>query len=167
MTISLYHASIPLLIRGLTQLNVILAKGAAHADAKKINPEVLVNARLFPDMLPLTRQVMIATDNAKGFPARMADREVPRYEDTETTFAELKARVEKTIAFLETFKPEDIDGKEEKVVSFKLGPTQVTFNGQQYVTGFLLPNFFFHVSMTYAILRHNGVELGKRDYLGS
>lgn len=167
MSISLYSASVPVLIRGLTQLNVILDKAAAHADAKKIDPSVLVSSRLFPDMLPLARQVMIATDNAKGFAARMAGQDVPRYEDTETTFPELKARVEKTIAFLKTFKAADIDGKEDKVVTFKLGPREVTFNGHEYLTGFLLPNFFFHVSIAYAILRNNGVEIGKRDYLGS
>ena len=167
MTISLHSASIPVLVRGLTQLNVILSKAAAHAEARKIDPAVLVNARLFPDMLPLARQVMIATDNAKGFPARVAGVDVPRYEDTETTFAELQARVEKTIAFVQGFKPADIDGKEDKVVTFRLGPTEVTFNGHEYLTGFLLPNFFFHISMAYAILRSCGVELGKRDYLGS
>ena len=167
MTISLYQASVPVLIRGLTQLSVILEKGAAHAAAKKIDPSVLVNARLFPDMLPLARQVMIVTDNAKGFVARMAGQEPPRYEDTETTFEELAARVQKTLAFVKTFKPQDIDGQEEKVVSFKLGPREVTFNGQDYLTAYLLPNFFFHVSIAYAILRHHGVELGKRDYLGA
>lgn len=167
MTISLYQASIPALIRGLTQLNVVLEKGAVFAESKNIDPQVLCNDRLFPDMLPLARQIHIATDNAKGFPARMAGQQPPRYEDTETTFAELIARIDRTIAFLETFKPGDIDGKEDKVVSFKLGPTEVTFNGLDYLTTFLLPNFYFHVSMTYAILRHNGVELGKRDYLGN
>ncbi|MBW3567365.1 MAG: DUF1993 domain-containing protein [Proteobacteria bacterium] len=167
MTLSLYQASVPVLVRGLTQLIVILEKGEAHAVERKIDPAVLVSARLFPDMLPLARQVMIATDNAKGFPARIAGQEVPRYEDTETTFAELKARVEKTLAFVKSFEPGDIDGKEDKVITFKLGPNEVTFNGQDYLTGFLLPNFYFHVSMTYAILRHNGVVLGKRDYLGA
>ena len=167
MTLSLYQASVPVLVRGLTQLIAILEKGEAHAAERKIDPAVLVTARLFPDMLPLARQVMIATDNAKGFPARIAGQEVPRYEDNETTFAELKARVEKTLAFVKGFEPKDIDGKEDKVITFKLGPNEVTFNGQEYLTGFLLPNFFFHVSMTYAILRHNGVVLGKRDYLGA
>ena len=167
MTISLYQASVPTLIRGLTQLNVILAKGAAYAEARKIESRVLCDDRLFPDMLPLARQIHIATDNAKGFPARMAGQQPPRYEDTETTFEELVARVNKTIAFLETFEASDIDGREDKVVSFKLGPTEVTFNGLDYLTKFLLPNFYFHLSMVYAILRHNGVELGKRDYLGN
>ena len=167
MTISLYHASVPVLIRGLTQLNVILEKGEAFAGERKIDPAVLVNARLYPDMLPLARQVMIATDNAKGFPARMKGVEVPRYEDTETTFPELRARVEKTIAFLETFKPADIDGQEEKVVTFRLGPTEVTFNGLDYLAKYLMPNFHFHLAIAYAILRHNGVPLGKRDFLGA
>lgn len=166
MTISLYHASVPVLIRGLTQLNAILDKGEAHAAAKKIAPDVLPGTRLIPDMLPLSRQVQIATDTAKGFVARMGDQDVPRYEDNETTLAELKARVEKTLAFVQGFKPEDIDGKEEKVVTFRLGPNEVTFNGQQYVSGFMLPNFFFHVTMAYAILRQAGADLGKRDYLG-
>lgn len=167
MTLSLYQASVPVLVRGLAQLIVIIEKGEAHAAERKIDPAVLVTARLFPDMLPLARQVMIATDNAKGFPARIAGQEVPRYEDNETTFAELKARVEKTLAFVKRFEPKDIDGKEDKVITFKLGPNEVTFNGEEYLTGFLLPNFFFHVSMTYAILRHNGVVLGKRDFLGA
>jgi len=167
MTISLYQASVPVLVRGLTQLNVILDKGEAHAATKKIALEVLPGTRLRPDMLPLSRQVQIATDNAKGFVARMAGQEVPRYEDNEATFADLKARVEKTLAFVQGFRPEDIDGKEDKVITFKLGPTEMTFNGQQYLTGFLLPNFFFHVTMAYAILRECGVELGKRDYLGN
>ncbi len=167
MTISLYQASVPMLIRGLTQLSVIIEKGAAYAEERKIDPAVLVNARLFPDMLTFARQVMIATDNAKGFAARIAGRDVPRYEDTETTFPELKARVTKTIAFLETFKPEEIDGQEGKVVTFKLGPKEVTFNGLDYLTNYLVPNFHFHTAIAYAILRHNGVALGKRDYLGS
>lgn len=167
MHISLFQASVPVLVRGLTQLNVLLGKAAAHAAAKKIYPAVLVNARLYPDMLPLARQVMIATDNAKGFAARIADREVPRYEDTETTFEELQARVDRTLKFLATIRAEDIDGREDKVVAFRLGPAEVTFNGRDYLTQFLLPNFFFHVSIAYAILRHNGVELGKRDYLGA
>lgn len=167
MTISLYQASVPLLVHGLTQLNAILDKAVAHAAEKKFDSAVLAGSRLYPNMFPLTRQVQIATDNAKGFPARIADREVPRYEDTETTFPELKARLAKTIAFLQTFSPADIDGKEDKVVTFKLGPNTVTYTGHDYLTTYLLPNFFFHVSIAYAILRHNGVELGKRDYLGS
>jgi len=167
MTLSLYQASVPVLVRGLTQLIVILEKGEAHSVERKIDPAVLVTARLFPDMLPLARQVMTATDNAKGFVARMAGQEVPRYEDNEATFADLKARVEKTLAFVQGFRPEDIDGKEDKIITFRLGPNDMTFNGQQYLTEFLLPNFFFHVTMAYAILRECGVELGKRDYLGS
>lgn len=166
MTISLYQASVPALVRSLTQLNIILDKAVAYAEEKNVDPAVLVASRLYPNMMPFTKQIQIATDNAKGFVARMAGQEPPRYEDNETTFPELKARIDKTIAYVKSFKPEDIDGKEEQVVSFKLGPNQVTFNGQDYLTMYLLPNIYFHISVAYAILRHCGVELGKRDYLG-
>lgn len=166
MTISLYQASVPALVRSLTQLNIILDKAVAYAEEKNVDPAVLVASRLYPNMMPFTKQIQIATDNAKGFVARMAGQEPPRYEDNETTFPELKARIDKTIAYVKSFKPEDIDGKEEKIVSFKLGPNEVTFNGQDYLTMYLLPNIYFHISVAYAILRHCGVELGKRDYLG-
>ena len=166
MALSMFQASVPVLIRGLRQLNVILDKGAAHAVAYKLDELALTGARLAPDMFPLSRQVQIATDGAKGFAARVAGQDPPRYEDNERTFADLKARVDKTIAFLETFKPADIDGKEAKVITFKLGQNEVTFTGHDYLTTLLLPNFFFHVAVAYAILRMEGVALGKRDYLG-
>ena len=166
MLISMYQASISSLIHGLQRLDAILAKAAAYAEAKKIDPAVLVNSRLYPDMFALARQVQIACDTAKGCGARLSGQEPPKHEDTETTFPELSARVQKTIAYLQTFKPEQIDGSEEKTVVLKMRDTTVTFPGQQYLLRFVLPNFYFHLMIAYGILRHNGVEVGKKDYLG-
>ncbi|MFL6652302.1 MAG: DUF1993 family protein [Sulfurifustaceae bacterium] len=166
MKISMYQASVPVFVRGLTNLAAILDKAAAHAEARKIDPSVLINARLYPDMFPLSRQVQIATDNAKGPAARLAGVEVPKYEDNEKTFPELRARVQKTIDFLKTFKPEQIDGSEERTITLPLRSNSVTFQGMQYLLAFALPQFFFHVTTAYGILRHNGIEIGKQDYLG-
>ena len=166
MPLSMYAVSIPVLVRGLNNLSAILDKGAASAEARKIDPAVLVAARLAPDMHPLSRQVQIASDSAKGAAARLAGVEAPSWPDTETSFAELQARIKKTIDYLETFKPEQIDGAEDRVVKLNLGAGEVDFPGQQFLFGFVLPNFFFHVTTAFAILRHNGVEIGKRDYLG-
>ena len=166
MSISMYQASIPPLVHMLENLDAILAKAAAHAEAKRIDPSVLVNGRLYPDMFPLARQVQIATDTAKGCGARLAGQEPPKYEDTEASFRELSARVRKTIAYLESLPAEAIDGSEERVITLKLRDTTVTFRGTAYLLNFVLPNFYFHVTTAYAILRHNGVELGKQDYLG-
>lgn len=166
MTISMYQASIPLLIRGLTQLSHILDKGAKHAQEKNIDPLVLTSARLFPNMLPLTAQVQIATDISKGCGARLAGTQPPSFEDTEKSFDELKARIEKTIIFLKECKAEDIDGSEEREIELKLRSNTFQFNGQNYLTTFVLPNVYFHITTTYNILRHNGVELGKADYVG-
>lgn len=167
MKMSMYHASLPVFVHMLKNLDAILAKGAAHAEAKGIDPQVLVMARLYPDMFPLTRQVQIATDVVKGCPARLSGREPPRFEDNESSFPELSERVKKTIAFLETFKPEQIDGTEDKQVTLKLRSGDVTLDGYKYLTGFVIPNFFFHVTTAYDILRHNGVELGKKDFTGA
>jgi hypothetical protein len=167
MTISMYQASAPRLANSLTNLSTILDKAAAHAEAKKIDPSVLLQSRLYPDMLPLLRQVQISSDNAKGAVARLAGVEVPKYEDTEETIADLKQRLAKTIDFVSSFKPAQIDGSEEKDIHLKLGPTEVTFKGMQYLLGFVLPNFYFHVVTAYDILRHNGVEIGKRDFIGT
>ena len=167
MTISMYQASAPRFANTLNNLSAVLDKAAAHCEAKKIDPLVLAGSRLYPDMFPLARQVQIACDNAKGAVARLAGLEVPKHEDTETTLEELKARIAKTIAFVATVKPAQVDGSEEKDVHLKLGKLEVTWKGMQYLCGFALPNFYFHVVTAYDILRHNGVEIGKRDYIGN
>jgi hypothetical protein len=167
MSLSMYQASTPVFIRGLENLSAILNKAAAHAEARKIDPAVFINARLAPDMFPLSRQVQIATDGAKGCAARLAGIEVPSYEDTETTFPELQARIKKTVAFLKSVSAAQIDGSGERKVIFKLRGKDVSFLGQPYLLNFVLPNFYFHITTAYAILRHNGLEIGKLDYLGS
>jgi hypothetical protein len=167
MTLSMYQASVPSFIRMLTNLAGVLAKGAAHAETKKIDPAVLVNSRLFPDMFPLARQVMIVTDNAKGGAARLAGLEPPKYEDNESSFPELMARIDKTVAYLKTFKPGQIDGSEERTITLKLGKETMTFQGMPYLLNLVLPNIYFHSVTAYNILRHNGVDVGKKDYLGS
>ena len=167
MKISMYRASVPTFIRVLENLSGVLDKGTAYAAAKKIEPEVLVNSRLFPDMLPFARQVMIVTDNAKGGASRLAGLEPPKYEDTESTFPELKARISKTIAFLKTFTPDQIDGSEERTINMKVAGKPMTFQGLPYLLNYVLPNMYFHTTTAYNILRHNGVDVGKKDYLGS
>ena len=167
MSLSMYQASTPVFIRGLKNLSVILDKAAAYAEGKKIDPSVLLNARLAPDMFALTRQVQIATDGAKGCAARLAGIEIPSFEDNESTFAEIQARIAKTIAFLETVDASQIDGSEDRAVILKVRGKEVTFQGQPYLLGFVLPNFYFHLTTAYNILRHNGLEIGKMDYLGS
>ena len=165
-TISMYQASAPRVANSLKNLSAILDKARAHAEAHKIDPAVLLQSRLFPDMLPLTKQVQIACDNAKGVVARLAGVEVPRHEDTETSIDELQARITKTLAFVDTIRPEQMDGAEDREIVLKLGPREVRFTGLQYLCGFALPNFYFHVTTAYAILRHNGVALAKSDYIG-
>jgi len=167
MSISMYQVSVPVLVRGLTNLQNIIGKAQAHAAEKQIDPSVLTAARLFPDMLPLMRQIHIATDTAKGCAARLAGVEAPKYEDVEVTFDELHARIQKTIDYLNAFKPEQIDGSEARSITLKMRSGPIEFTGQSYLLGFVLPNFFFHVTTAYDILRHNGVELGKLDYLGA
>lgn len=167
MSLSMYQASIPVFIRVLGNLSTILDKAAAHAEAKKIDPSVLVNARLAPDMFPLARQVQIATDGVKGCAARLAGVEIPSYPDTETTFPELKARIAKTVAFLNSVRADQIDGSETRQISLKFGGQPTSFRGQDYLLTFVYPHVLFHVTTAYDILRHNGVELGKMDYLGS
>lgn len=166
MSLSMYQAFIPPITHSLTNLIAVLEKGLAYAEAKKIDPSVLLNSRLFPDMLPLTRQIHIATDGAKGGAARLAGQTPPVYEDNETTFAELIARLKKTIDYLNSFTPAQIDGSEAKDISLKIGAHEMKFAGQAYLLGFVLPNVYFHVTTAYNILRHNGVEIGKQDYLG-
>ncbi len=167
MTISMYQASAPRFANTLKNLATILDKAEAHAAARKIDPAVLLASRLYPDMFPLVRQVQIASDNAKGAMARLAGLDVPKYEDNEQTFAELKARIAKTVDYVSSFKPSQIDGSEEKDVRLKLGPVEVQWKGMQYLLGFALPNFYFHAVTAYDILRHNGVEIGKRDFIGN
>ncbi len=165
--ISMYAASVPPIIRSLTNLKSILEKAIVYADAKKIDPSVLINARLYPDMFPLSRQVQIATDVAKGAVSRLAGVEPPKYEDNESTFPELLARIDKTIALLESFKPEQIDGSEDRTIALPMHDRTLNFEGLPYLLDFVLPNVYFHVTTVYAILRHNGLEIGKRDFLGS
>ncbi len=167
MTPSMYQASVPLLIRTLNNLSGILDKGQAHAEAKNIDPTVLINSRLYPDMFPLSRQVQIASDVARRGVARLAGVESPKVEDTETTFAELGDRLQQAIAYLKTFTADQIDGTETKTVTVPAGRGEsITMEGWPFLSCFVLPNVYFHVATTYDILRHNGVEVGKRDFLG-
>ncbi|WP_166360233.1 DUF1993 domain-containing protein [Pseudomonas akapageensis] len=168
MSISLYAASVPVFKQMLTALSGVLAKAEAHATAKKIDPNALLQARLYPDMFPLTRQVQIAVDFAKGVSARLAGVEVPSYPDTEQTFAELQDLLKKVLAFVDGIKPEQIDGQEGREIVTRPGTDkEKRFTGQSYLLSYGLPQFFFHVTTTYAILRHNGVEVGKRDFMGA
>ena len=166
MPISLYSASVPVFQHMLGNLSHILEKGQAHAVARKFDPAVLTGCRLAPDMLPLARQVLIACDAAKNGIMRVSGVEAPRFEDKETTFPELQARIRKTLDYLQLVPPETVDGKEEREITFPVGQEHKrTMTAQAYLTTWALPNFFFHLTTTYAILRHNGVELGKADYL--
>ncbi|ADO73778.1 DUF1993 domain-containing protein [Stigmatella aurantiaca] len=167
MSLSMYQASVPVFIRTLGQLSAILDKAAAYAEAKKINPQVLIQARLAPDMLPLSFQIQTATDTAKGCAARLAGIEMPSYADTEASFPELKARIAKTVTFLQGVSAAQIDSSEERNIVLKMGSREARFLGQAYLLTFALPNFYFHVTTAYAILRHNGVDIGKQDFLGN
>ncbi len=166
MTISMYQTSAPCFIAMLKNLSAILDKAEAHADAKKIEHTVFTHDRLYPNMFTLARQVQIASDSAKGAIARLAGADIPKYEDTEQTFGELKARIAKTIAYIETFKPSQIDGTEEKEIVVKAGGQEIKFKGMQFLLDFAYPNFYFHITTTYNILRHRGVDVGKWDFLG-
>jgi len=166
MPLSMYQASIPVFVKQLNNLSAILKKGEDNALARKIEPEVFINARLAPDMYPLSRQIQIATDGVKGAAARLAGVEVPSYPDTEKTFAELQARIAKTLEFVKTFSAKQIDGTEEKKITLKLRDREIGFLGQAYLLNFVLPNLYFHVTTAYAILRHNGVDIGKKDFIG-
>jgi hypothetical protein len=165
MTISMYEACVPGLQRALAALDGILDKAAAFAEERKIDPAVLTSARLAPDMLPLSRQVHLLSDTAKGACARLAGVPVPGFEDTETTFPELKARIAKTLDFIATVRPEQMEGAQGRDITLKAGPRELSFKGLDYLVLFVLPNFYFHVTTAYDILRHNGVPLGKLDYL--
>lgn len=167
MQISMYRASVPVFSRALRNLVGILRKGEASATARKIEPAVLLNYRLAPDMFTLTRQVQIATDMAKGCVSRLAGVEIPAYADDETTFEQLIARIERCIAYLESFQPAQIDGAERKPVVVKLRSGEMQFEGLRYLLEFVTPNVYFHCTTAYAILRHCGVEIGKQDFIGS
>lgn len=161
----MYDVTVPVFIHFLNSLSSILKKAEAHCEAKKIDPAVMLSMRLYPDMFALTRQVQIATDAAKGAGARLSGAAVPSFPDEEKTFAELQARVQKTIDFLSSLKKEDFEGAATRAISLKAGGREMNFEGAAYLETWAKANFFFHVSMAYAILRHNGVEVGKTDYL--
>lgn len=166
MTLSMYQASVPVFLRMLTNLKGILQKAAAHAQARKIDEAVLVGSRLYPDMLPLSRQIQIASDFARGTAARLAGGEPPSYEDNEKTFAELTARIDRTLDYLRTKKAAEIDGSESREIVRPVRGEPHKFTGINYLMQYALPNFFFHTTTAYAILRHNGLEVGKSDYIG-
>jgi uncharacterized protein len=166
MTLSIYDAAFPPVMRMLGSLSAILDKAAEHCAARKIDPAVLLNYRIAPDMFPLARQVQVVTDHAKGMAARLGGVEVPGFEDTETTFEELKARLAKTLDFVGSITPAQVAGAEDREIVLKLR-TEMRFNGRDYTFGFMLPNFYFHATTAYDILRHAGVDIGKRDFMGA
>jgi uncharacterized protein len=165
MSLSMYQASVPVFVMSLKAMAGILDKAEAHCTAKKIDPAVMLGLRLTPDMFALTRQLQIATDFAKGASARLAGVEPPAYDDKEATFADVKARLHKTIDFITALKPAQIDGSEARDIVIKIAGVANTFKGQPYLVHFALPNFFFHMTTAYAILRANGVDVGKGDFL--
>jgi hypothetical protein len=167
MTISMYQASVPVFVKGLTNLKAILEKAAAHAQAHKIDDAVFVSARLYPNMLPLSKQIQIASDFARGTAARLAGVEMPAMEDNEKTLADLIARVDRTLEYVKPFTAAQIDGTEGKEITRPVRGQPKTFTGLNYLLQYALPNFYFHSATAYGILRHNGVEIGKLDFLGS
>ncbi|MHC2621684.1 hypothetical protein ACVIW2_003716 [Bradyrhizobium huanghuaihaiense] len=165
---SFYDAVVPAYLQMLNSLTGLLTKAEAHCAAKKIDPGVLLGSRLFPDMLPLSKQIQLVSDFATKGCARLTHSEVPSNPDTETSFAELKQRLAKTIDYVKSFKPEQFEGAEAKDVTFPTGPNKTTtMKGQEFLSAFSLPNFYFHATTAHGILRHNGVEIGKRDFLGA
>ena len=165
MPLSMYDAAVPALVRSMKNLDTILDKASTHAEGKKIDLSVLAGSRLAPDMHPLARQIQIMSDGARGV-ARLTDVAVPSFPDVETTFPELKDRVARTIAFLQSLPAEKFEGAEDRTVTMKIGGNDMTFPAKFYLFSFVIPNFYFHLTTAYAILRHNGVEIGKMDYLG-
>ena len=164
---STYDLTVPAFLQVLGALSGILGKAEAHCKAKNIQPDVLLSARLYPDMFPLTRQIQTVCDFAAKSCARLTGSEVPVTQDTEKSFAELGQRIAKTIDYVKAFKPAQFDGAEARDITFPVGPSnQMTLKGAQFITGFAFPNFYFHASIAHGILRHNGVEIGKRDFLG-
>ena len=166
MTISMYEATVPVWKHFLNNLSALLGKAVAYADAKNIEHSVMLNARLYPDMFPLIRQVQIATDHAKMATARLAGIEAPKFEDNETSFVELQARISKTVTFLDTITPQQLEGSASRDIVLLIHDTRHEMKGAQYLLNLAQPNFYFHVTTAYNIMRHNGVEIGKRDYLG-
>ena len=166
MALSLHETSIPALKRSLRALSTILGKAAEYAESRKIDPGVLLNARLYPDMFPLVRQVQIASDLAKGCAARLGQVDIPSYADDETSFAALQQRIERTIDFIDSVDSAAIDASEDAAIVLKLREREVTFTGKTYLLAWVLPNFYFHAATAYDILRHNGLEIGKKDFLG-
>lgn len=167
MTISMYEASVPVFSARLKALSNVLSAAEQNALDRKIEPQVFLTARLAPDMFALTRQVQIATDHAKGAPSRLAGREVPKYEDNEASFADIQARITKTLELLATFSAAEFHGSDDKVIELKLGGREVSMPGMQYLLDVAMPNFYFHLTTAYDILRHNGVPLGKAMFLGA
>jgi hypothetical protein len=167
MTMTIYDMSIPSFTRALVNLAAILEKGAAYAAAKKFDPAVLIQARLAPDMLPLSAQVQIACDMAKGAAGRLSGSEIPKHEDHEKSFEDLQARIKKTLEFIGTITPAQLVGAEDRSIVLETRVNTLKFTGLTYLSHFVLPNLYFHVGMAYALLRHNGVDIGKRDYLGT
>jgi hypothetical protein len=165
MALSMYQASVPVFVKYLNGMSRVLDKAAPLVEARKIDPAVLAGLRVYPDMLPFAKQIQIASDNAKGPVARLAGIDVPKFEDTETTLSEFKARIAKTIDFVQSVKPAQIEGSEDRTIVLPIGQNKIEFKGADYLTTFALPNFFFHVTTAYNILRHIGVEIGKRDYM--
>lgn len=166
MSMTMYAITVIPIVRSLTNLRTILEKASVYADEKKIDPAVLVSARLYPDMYPLSRQVQIASDVAKGAVSRLAGQEPPKFEDNESSFPELIARIDKTLAHIQSFSAEQINGTEDNTILLPRHDRTSTFTGLSYVTDFVLPNVYFHVTTAYAILRHNGLVIGKKDFLG-
>lgn len=168
MTLSMYQASVPVFKQMLGGLSGVLAKAEAHATARNITPAALLQARLYPDMFPLLRQVQVACDFAKSVSARLAQVEVPGFEDKEESFADLQARIAKTLAFVDSLKAAQMEGSETRQIVTQAGtPKEKIFTGQSYLLNYGLPHFFFHTSNAYAVLRHSGVEVGKKDYIGT
>ena len=167
MSLSMYESSIPVLIRNLNNLSAYLAKGADYASEKEIDDAVLVNARLFPNMFDLAHQIQIACDVSKGAAARLSGIEAPKFEDNEASFEELQTRISNTIKFLESVPADQIDGTEEKEITLPAGDKEFKFSGRDFLQTFVLPNVYFHAVTAYNILRHNGVEIGKMDFLGA
>ena len=163
----MYQASVPAFLQMLNALSAVLDKGVAYARSRGMDPATLAQARLAPDMLPLAAQVQIATDHAKGATARLAGREAPKFEDNETSFEDLKARIAKTVAFVEGVPENEMDGSEDRTISLTIAGNPMTFTGRVYLFQFAVPNFYFHVTTAYDILRQNGVPIGKRDFMGA
>jgi len=167
MSLSIHDATVPVLLRALRSLTGVIEKGRQHAEAEKFDQTVLLATRLYPDMFPLSRQIQVVSDQCKGGAARLAALDPPSYPDTETTFAELKARLDKTIAFVQGIDPKKFEGAEKRAVELKFPNGSLSFkNGWDYLSVFVLPNVYFHSSIAYGILRHCGVKIGKRDFLG-